>query len=78
MLCWSKNKIIEIGKNVKLLSLWGLLGLFMRLIEKVPGAAYPFRLIPKLNNYSRKIKKHEEGLLRTNEEREAIDKWKQK
>lgn len=74
----SRAKITQIGKNVKLLSLWGLLGVLMVLLERVPGAAYPFRLVPKLNNYSRKIRKHEEGLLRTNEEREALDKWEHK
>ncbi|MFH0884928.1 MAG: glycosyltransferase family 2 protein [Candidatus Micrarchaeota archaeon] len=74
----SKAKILEIGKSVPLLSPWGIAGLGLRALEAIPRAAFLFRIVPKLNNYSKKMRKHEKGLLQTNEQREAIDKWKNK
>jgi glycosyltransferase involved in cell wall biosynthesis len=74
----SKAKILEIGRTVPPLSFWGAAGFGLRMLEMVPGAAFPFRFVPKLNNYSNKIRKHEKGLVATNEQREAIGKWKNK
>ncbi|VVB98589.1 Glycosyl transferase family 2 [uncultured archaeon] len=70
------ERVFQLEKGYNWLSPPGVAAAGLKFLEKLPFSAAPFRLVPKLKNYSRKIRKHEEGVLSTNEEREAIGKWK--